>query len=127
VELASAYGDFEANERYRDFIDRIRGASGIDNGSLAVLFGSVNGVSTLIVGAVVDRDGRLVDNGLTAGFDLPPEVLPLAGLALPWEDADVARSRILPAVNRFADPYRERIMAEVRRVTKSIVLTEPER
>jgi GT2 family glycosyltransferase len=127
VELASAFGDFEANARYRDFTARIREAAALDDGSLAVLFGVVDGVSTLVVGAVVDRHGQLVDRRLVSGFDVPPEVLPLTGLALPWEDDGVARARILPAVDRFADPYQERMLAEIRRVTSSVILTEPGR
>jgi hypothetical protein len=127
VELACSFGDFEANQRYRDFTARIREAIGTDGAVLAVLFGTVGGVSTLVVGAVVDRTGQLVDHRLAASFDVAPELLPLTGLALPWADDTVARARILPAVDRFAEPYRERMLAEIRRVTASVILTEPGR
>lgn len=118
VELACAVGDFEANALYRDFVRALRAAVDDPRLSLAVVLGAVGGVSTLVVGAVVDDQRRLVDAETPALFDASPvpRVLPIAGLALPWEDQSVRECLVLPPVSRLKDRYRDRVMAEARRV-----------
>ena len=120
VELACSFGDFEANERFGGLQERIGDAVGVPGGSLAVAKGEVDGVGTMVVGVVRDATGRVVDPLLEAwieGF----EILPLVGLALPWDDGDVARARVLEPVLRLGEPYSDRVLAEVGRVARSVV------
>jgi hypothetical protein len=119
VELAGAFGDFEANARCRDYTDQLRAAVGTDHagGSLAVLRGEVDGVSTILIGAVVDAEGNPLEPK-PEGF----EVLRLTGLALPWNDGEVEQARVLPPVSRIGEPYQERILAEARRVAIDVVV-----
>jgi glycosyltransferase involved in cell wall biosynthesis len=103
VELACAFGDFEANERYRD----LRRAAG----GLTVVHGRVEGRAHLVVG-VPPGSGAVLPATATG-----VEVLPLVGLALPFEDGSVDRSIVLEPISALPGPYRERVLAEVRRVS----------
>jgi glycosyltransferase involved in cell wall biosynthesis len=103
VELAVAFGDFEANERYRE-VRRV--AAG-----LTVVHGRVDGRTHLVVG---------VPSGTAAVLPATAtevETLPLVGLALPWADGSVDRSLVLDPIGALPGPYRERVLAEVRRVS----------
>jgi GT2 family glycosyltransferase len=122
VELAAAFGDFEANSLCREFKGELSRVVG-SGASLAVVRGEVDGVSTLLVGAVADVDRRLVDPDLTAQFATAPtpEILPLVGLCLPYADHSVTQGRLLPTVAQLSDRYRERILAEAERVCRTVV------
>jgi len=124
VELACALGDFAANARYLEFLGALRVAAGPDGAGLAAVHGSWQGEGTVAVGVVVDGGGRPVDPEAAGPFDAdrPVRVLPLAGLALPWEDGEVAHARVLPAVDRLPAGFRDAVHAEVRRVTARPVL-----
>ena len=126
VELACAFGDFEANAHLHPVLDDVREATGSDDASLAVVSGTVDGVSTLVVGAVVDARGRFEDPGVAAIFDATPEpeVLPLIGLRLPWPDDGVDECRVLPPVERLGPTYRDRVFAETRRVARRVVTAD---
>jgi glycosyltransferase involved in cell wall biosynthesis len=121
VELACAFGDFEANEAYLDFRREIERVVGAPGASLAVLRATVDGESQLVVGLTVDASSRL--DGATVGA-LPDggkagELLPIAGVALPYEDDSIDRCRILPPVLRLAGRYKEKILAEAHRVSRT--------
>ncbi|MEV4276719.1 glycosyltransferase [Actinoplanes xinjiangensis] len=103
VELACAFGDFEANGHYRD----LRPSAG----GLTVVHGRVEGRAHLVVG-VPPGSGPVLPATATE-----VETLPLVGLALPWEDGSVDRSIVLEPISALPDPYRERVLAEVRRVS----------
>ena len=111
VELACAFGDFEANELYPEFrraLDAVAGASG---GPLTVVRGTVDGRTELVVGASAGDTGALPATATAV------EVLPIAGLALPYPDGSIDRCHVLGPVTELPERYRERILAEVRRVT----------
>ncbi|MEU4160657.1 glycosyltransferase [Actinoplanes sp. NPDC026670] len=103
VELACAFGDFEANSHYLP----LRRAAG----GLTVVHGRVDGRTHLVVGVPPDS-GRVLP---ATAADV--EVLPLVGLALPYEDGSVDRSLVLEPIGALPGPYRERVLAEVRRVS----------
>ncbi|MFF3504295.1 glycosyltransferase family 2 protein [Streptomyces sp. NPDC003247] len=123
VELAHAVGDVEANRLYLDFLTELRGAAGGAGRSLGVARGTADGADVLVVGAVLDEEGRLVDPAPAALFDgRGPRVSRLVGLALPYEDKSVAECRVLPPVLGLSPRYRDAVRAEVDRVAKSVVL-----
>ncbi|WIN00173.1 glycosyltransferase [Actinoplanes oblitus] len=104
VELACAFGDFEANQRYSEF-RRLAGG-------LTVVHATVAGRSELVAGVPAGSTGVL-----------PPQAtgvrtLPLAGLALPFPDAAIDRCRAHDAVHELPEPYRGKILAELRRVER---------
>ncbi|GGN87101.1 hypothetical protein GCM10010112_69360 [Actinoplanes lobatus] len=102
VELACAFGDFEANERYTEF-RRLAG-------TLTVVRATVDGRSELIAGVPAGTTGVLPAGATDV------RVLPLAGLALPYPDGSIDRCRAHDAVHALPDPYRANILAELRRV-----------
>ncbi|HWS32775.1 MAG TPA: glycosyltransferase family 2 protein [Actinoplanes sp.] len=91
VELACAFGDFEANTLFPELLRETGG-------------GTLHAVLT---------DGEL-DLGVPPG----PETLPLLGLALPFEDGSIGSCRVRDTITALPARYRDRILAEVRRVTR---------
>jgi glycosyltransferase involved in cell wall biosynthesis len=101
VELAMAFGDVDSNGLYREFMTELRTVS--EDNELCVV-----------------RDGDVLLIGVTdtAEHRGAAEILPLAGLRLPYPDASVGECRVLPAVDGFSPRYRDRIRSEARRVTR---------
>ncbi|GAA4962695.1 glycosyltransferase family 2 protein [Actinoplanes utahensis] len=114
VELACAFGDFEANERYPGFRRAVAEATGVPGGTLTVVHGKVEGRRELVVGVPAGTTAVLPATATEV------EVLPLAGLALPYADGAVDRCRVLGPVTALPEVYRERILAEVRRVSRLV-------
>ncbi len=111
VELACAFGDFEANELYPQLRRELEAAAGVPGGSLRVVRGRVDGRTELVVGVPAGATGVLPATATDV------QVLPIAGLALPYDDGSVDRCRVLAPVTALSERYRERILAEVRRVS----------
>ncbi|GAB2610269.1 hypothetical protein GCM10027168_49030 [Streptomyces capparidis] len=118
VELAAAYGDFEANGLAAGFRAQLAAAAGGGDRGLAVVRGRSGGEDTLFLGAVVDGDGALTGE-LPPLDGAPEEVLPLAGLALPYDDGAVAACRVLPPVARLDPRHRATVLAEAGRVARA--------
>ncbi|TDB78471.1 glycosyltransferase [Micromonospora sp. KC723] len=118
VELAGALGDFEANEAYLDFRREVARAAGA-GASLAVVRGTVAGEHRLVVGVTVDARSRWDDPTVAAllGRDAAVEVLPIAGVMLPYDDDSVRHCTVLPPALRLTAAYRDRVLAEARRVS----------
>jgi glycosyltransferase involved in cell wall biosynthesis len=116
VELACAFGDFAANEAYVEFRGSVSRAAG-PGGSLAIAAGRHDGVDTLVVG-LVTTEGIACE-----GFDpgCQPEVLPVTGIALPYPDDSFASCVVLPPILRLDDRFRDRVLAEARRVSRGLV------
>ncbi|MET9833435.1 glycosyltransferase [Streptomyces sp. NPDC006385] len=127
VELAAAFGDFEANghamEFRRELATVTADASGTGDRAPAVVLGAQDGQSVLVVGAVVDAGQTEPPAGLGIRFDAHPrpEVLPLAGLALPFPDRSIDVCHVLPPVTRFSPQYRKAVLGEAERVAKTLV------
>jgi glycosyltransferase involved in cell wall biosynthesis len=118
VELGAAFGDVEANPLFFDFQRELAHVSGGEGRKLGTVRGVVDGNDVLVVGAVVDAEGSIIDPELTSLFEelSRVEVLPLAGLCLPYEDASVGECRVLPRIGGFSGRYRDVIRAEAERV-----------
>lgn len=117
VELACAFGDFTASEAYLDFRHEIAWAAGSPGACLAVVHVTVNGETELVIGVAVAEPSRMDDAaaGVVPAGGSAIEVLPIVGLALPYDDDSVRRCRVLPPVMRLAPRYREQVVAEARR------------
>ena len=126
VELTHAFNDMEANELYPGFVREVRDVSGGPDRSLAVVAGAVGGADVLVVGATVDDQLR-VDPEAAACFagGAINEILPLAGIGIPYDDKTVDECRILPRATAFSGRYWTTITAEADRVAKHVVLPAP--
>ncbi len=124
VELAHAFGDFDANGLYLEFQKELCAAAGGDGRGLAAIRGTIAGADTLVLGAATEVGGRIVDRALLASFDDRSglEILPLVGLGLPYEDKSVDECRMLPSLSRFTARYREALQRETERVSRKVVL-----
>ncbi|MEU4620065.1 glycosyltransferase [Actinoplanes sp. NPDC023801] len=111
VELACAFGDFEANALYPDYRRALRDAATVSGGALTVVHGKVDGRTEVAVGVPAGTTGSLPATATGV------EVLPIAGLALPFADGSVDRCHVLGPVTTLPERYRDRILAEVRRVS----------
>jgi glycosyltransferase involved in cell wall biosynthesis len=122
VELAAAFGDFEANGLAFGFRRELTSAVGADRAP-AVVAGTVDGVSTLVVGAVVERGQTTVPVCPGVRFDAHPrpEVFPIAGLALPFADRSIEVCHLLPPVLRLSEEYRKTVLGEAERVAETLV------
>jgi len=127
VELAGAYGDFAANEmqpEYRasiaDVVARTPRGAG-----LAVLHGRMGSGIGIVVGAVTDPDGQVIDPQVTELFDPGEEVrvLPIAGVALPWDDGSIHECRVLPAATGLGR-YTRSVLDEAERVARKVIVPD---
>ena len=126
VELAYAFGDVAANSLYQGFVKELRAVQG--GRSLGLVRGTVDGRDTLLVGVPIDDSHQVSGRAdLPERFDAATdmEVLPLIGLALPYEDGSVQDCRLLPALDGFSERYRDRIRAEAARVARSVLPAAP--
>jgi glycosyltransferase involved in cell wall biosynthesis len=108
VELACVYGDLKANELYPDLRQAVAAVTG--GGTLCVVRGTVDGRSELVVGVKAGETDVLPE------YATDVEVLPLTGLALPFEDGSIERCRVQSLVTDLPARYRKRIFAEAKRV-----------
>jgi hypothetical protein len=94
---------------------------------LGVVRGRTEDSDLLLLGAWVGPDDGYVDAEALAWFPdgARREVLPLAGMALPYEDGEVAECRVLPVIMDLSPRYRERVLAEGARVAASVTLSVP--
>ncbi|GAB7045706.1 glycosyltransferase [Catenuloplanes indicus JCM 9534] len=105
VELACALGDFEANAAYPELLRALAGAR------LSVVLGHDD---VLTIGV--------------SGDDTPGEVrerLPIAGLALPYDDHSIAEARLLPPVLRLGGRFTALVRAEAHRVARTVTEEVP--
>ncbi|MEV6300829.1 glycosyltransferase [Actinoplanes sp. NPDC051861] len=111
VELACAFGDFEANERYPELRRAVEAAAAGHGGRLFVVHLRFEDRGELEVGVL---GGTVAARPATA---TNMEILPLVGLALPFRDGSIDRCRVHGAITELPAVYRERVLAEVRRVS----------
>ncbi|TDC85504.1 glycosyltransferase family 2 protein [Micromonospora sp. KC606] len=118
VELAAAFSDLDANGLYLDYLAEVRNV--LPDG--ADLLGTVRvttDTATLFLGVPLDRGHRIVDPEVAdaARSAASVEILPLAGLALPYEDASTTSCHVLPTINGLSARYAAKVRATARRVT----------
>ena len=120
TELAWAFGDLEANEFFPEYQRALTAIMGGEEYAFGVIGGMAGGSRILLVGARLDAARGVTDPGLLAPFDHPAdvEVLPLVGLALPYDDASFDEVRVLPPVERLPARYRDAVQAEAQRIAK---------
>ncbi|MGH9277947.1 MAG: glycosyltransferase family 2 protein [Acidimicrobiales bacterium] len=124
VELAHAVGDVAANSRFLDFQRELRRCSGGPGRVVGTVRGPIGGTDVAVVGVVLDAEHCIVDPDIVSLFDDRSciEILPLAGLALPYDDGSVAECRVLPGVAGFSAPYWNAVRTEVARIAKRVIL-----
>ncbi|WP_329253269.1 glycosyltransferase family 2 protein [Streptomyces sp. NBC_01478] len=125
VELFRAYDMWGANRRYEEARSEIAAIVPGPDGALGVARGTVAGRDTLVVGvpltAPAGRPAEIADPAVRGLFETVPSVLPLVGLALPFAGGSVEECRVLPAVLRLSERYRETVLREAARVARHVV------
>ncbi|MEU8352690.1 glycosyltransferase [Streptomyces sp. NPDC048845] len=125
VEVSLAYEQLEADRLFpeieRELAELVAGAGGLRPG---VVRGQMGGRSVLTVGALVDEATRTPAPEIIAGYDTGAvlEVLPLVGLALPYEDDSVDECRVLAPVAGLSEQFRDTAVREAERVSRKLVL-----
>ncbi|MFE2377230.1 glycosyltransferase family 2 protein [Streptomyces sp. NPDC059398] len=133
LEMALALGGWLEAERHLPEVERQMDVVAGAGKRLGVALGTVGGTRVLVVGAVLvaSADGHhtLIDATGAALFAPWPngheEVMPLLGLALPYEDATFDECHLLPAVDQLSEPYRQAVRREAGRVSKKVLPVSP--
>lgn len=126
VELANAFGDFDANSLYLRYTEELAGVRG-DGAQLGTVHGRVNGREVVVMGVPLDASGQPGDNVTVFDHGCAIEALPLAGLALPFDDNAFDECRVLAPLSRFSAPFWNAVCAEAKRVAKTVVLPDKRR
>lgn len=123
VELANAFGDFDANCLYLDFMTQVQAASE-PNHMLGSVLGAKEGKRILYLGVPLDEEGRVADLNMKSRLDSmrDVEIWPLVGLALPFEDKIFDECRVNAVLTKFSKAYWDAVQDEAQRVAKSIFL-----
>jgi Glycosyl transferase family 2 len=121
VELSHTFGDLAANGLYLGYQQELRRAA--DGGVLGTVRGLIDGVEVVMVGVVFDPERRMARPETLRLFDRPAEVeqLPLAGLALPYDDLSVDECRVPSTIDTLSARYRDAVYAEAARVAKKVL------
>ena len=120
VELARLAGDTRANGLWPGYLDELARAS--DAVAFGVAVGASRGATTLLIGVPLDGGDNPVDREHLSHFDAASDVtiLPLTGIALPYEPGEVDACRIGDRIQRLPARYRDAVLAEARRVSNHV-------
>jgi glycosyltransferase involved in cell wall biosynthesis len=124
VELVCLAGDTRANGLWPSYRASLARAS--DAAAFGVAVGTADGRSALLIGLPLDEADKPVDREYLACFDVQADVkiLPLTGIALPFEPGDVASCRVGPRIQRLPGEYRDAVLAEAERVSASVIVDD---
>lgn len=120
IELASAFGDVDANSLFPGYKRELAAIIG----RAGCMFGTISGVAggnrVLVLGATLDAAQAVTDPALLVSFDdaAGVEVLPLVGMGLPYDDASFDEVRVLPPVKRLPAKFWHAVRTEIQRVSK---------
>ena len=122
VEVMRALDWIEGNKYYPEIVAELDSIVGAGN-SVAVIRGTAHDAEVLLIGAEINAQGEVTDPGLVSYFDdgQPIQVLPLAGLALPYQDKSIDECRITPLITNLSERYQEVIHEEASRVSDNVV------
>lgn len=124
VELVHLAGDTRANGLWPSYRASLARAS--DAAALGVAVGAADGGAALLIGVPLDDADKPVGPEHLACFDVQADVriLPLTGIALPFEPGEVASCRIGPRIRRLPATYRDAVLAEAERVSQRVIVDE---
>lgn len=124
VELFRAFDGWEANRRHAELSREVAEALPT-GGRLGVVRGAIEGADTLVIGARIEAAAETPAAEVQKLFDpgAPVRALPLVGLALPFPDGSVDSCRVLEPALGLSEPYRDAVLREAARVSRSGVAT----
>jgi glycosyltransferase involved in cell wall biosynthesis len=124
VEVVCLAGDTRANGLWPAYRAALAQASGA--AAFGVAVGAADGGIALLIGVPVDDADNPVDRDYLACFDVRADVkiLPLTGIALPFEPGEVASCRVGPRIQRLPVRYRDAVLAEAERVSRGVVVVD---
>ena len=123
VELSYAFGDTQANSIYLNFISERNKIFSYLKGSLGIIHGYVNSISTLIIGAQFDESGILLNTDIIKQFDNYTSLYtaPLIGMGLPFQDKEIQECRVLNTITNFSSKYLNKIYKEAHRASQTVL------
>ncbi|TDC44267.1 glycosyltransferase [Micromonospora sp. KC213] len=118
VELAAAFSDYEANGLYLDYLAAVRAVLRDGADLLGTVRVVTDGTASLFLGVPLDREHHILDAEVrdVTRSAASVEILPLAGLAVPYEDGSAANCRVLPTIDRLPAKYVAKVRATARRL-----------
>ena len=124
VELVRLAGDTRANRLWPGYRDELARASGAVAFGVAV--GASGGATAVLIGVPLDGGDNPVGREYLSHFDGPADVtiLPLTGIALPYEPGEVASCRVGARIQRLPASYRDAVLTEARRVSHRVVVDD---
>jgi len=127
VETWRTFSWHEANLIYRDIAAELTRCAGGPGRMLGVAAGTVNRTDVLVVGAVLDDQHNPIGPQVPAIFagQPPGEILPLAGLALPYRDGQFSKCHVMSPALCLSERYRQAVLAEAARVAHHVVPERP--
>lgn len=125
VELAYAFGDVAANDMFLNFITELRALVQERGEQISIVRGKVQGKNLIVTGVSV-IDGKVITPSILEDFDsiTDIEILPLLGMALPYPDHEFKEARVLPVLNNLSKQYKDKILAELGRVSEVVKVAE---
>jgi glycosyltransferase involved in cell wall biosynthesis len=125
VEIVSIFGEDECNRRYDEFQAEWRAVLG-DAATLSMLELNTGGERCLLLGALTDGAGNLVNCGAVPGFSSATEVrrLPLLGLRLPYGRGEVSTVYLLPSLRRASAQFQRLVRQAAEKVALSTLDVE---
>ncbi|HCT76460.1 MAG TPA: hypothetical protein DGG94_19140 [Micromonosporaceae bacterium] len=125
VELYQSFPLHESNLFFADAAAKVAAAVDRPGYTLGVVRGRSGDLDLLVVGVELDCQ-KTPDPGIHHLFEdgAALEVLPLVGLALPYPDHAIDECRVLPAIDRLGERYRDAVLQEAARVARRV--TRPE-
>jgi hypothetical protein len=124
VELVRLAGDTRANGLWPAYRGELARASGAVAFGVAV--GASRGGTAVLIGVPLDGGDNPVGREYLSHFDAPADVtlLPLTGIALPYEAGEAASCRVGARIQRLPAAYRDAVLAEARRVSHHVVVDD---
>jgi Glycosyl transferase family 2 len=124
VELVCLAGDTRGNDLWPSYRASLARAS--DAAALGVAVGAADGGTALLIGVPLDDADKPVGRGHLAFFDARADVqiLPLTGIALPFEPGGVGSCRVGPRIARLPATYRDAVLTEAERVSERVIVED---
>lgn len=116
VELTCAFGDFKGNEKYIEFKKEINKITQNEDFYFSVIETIDNNESVLIVGVINTNNKKLCND---IKLKKIKKEYPIVGLSLPYNDNEISRCIILPSIYEFSDEYKDIILHECNRISKT--------
>lgn len=120
VEIVSAFGDFEGNTLWEGFKKELTEKLP-QTTRYSVVNRHKDGKNTLYIGALLDEENRVMNIDEIHNDTESPDVLPILGLRLPFDDKTIDACYLLPELAGISERFKQRVQDESHRVAKEVI------